>query len=110
MPIDPTLPLLYAQQMGAGGRLVNEVATHPEAAQATARQMAEAVLRQESQQVQKMNDPELSGAIRDGEGEKGGAGGGRERSRREAGVEEEEPRTSPSSESALLGNLINRKG
>lgn len=106
MPINP-LPMLYAQQMGAGGRLVNEIATHPEATQAMARQMAEAVLRQESQQVQKLDDPELSAAIRDGEGRGGTA---RERrQRREEETAEEDRETSPSSEGAFLGNLVNRK-
>ncbi len=106
MPINP-LPMLYAQQLGTGAKLVNEVATLPEAQQAMARLTAEALLRQEAQQVQKLEDPELSPAVRDRE--KGRENSPRDRRRRDGEPPEDEQETSPSSEGAFLGNLVNRK-
>ena len=109
MAVESTLPLLMAQQMGPAARLVHEVATHPEVAQTMARQMSEALLQQESQQVQKPEQTDLSAAVRD-ENEGGSKGGRHALHERRARTEPEpESASSPSTEGPFLGNLVNRK-
>lgn len=110
MSVNATLPLVYAQQQGPAGRLVHDVATQPEAAQAMARTVAEALLRAESEQVQKTTDPELSSSIRDEDQEREESRQ-QGRYRRKDAPEEPAPdmETSPSVEGSFLGNLVNRK-
>lgn len=108
MAVESTLPLLMAQQMGPAARLVHDVATHPEVFQTTARQMSEALLQQESQQVQKSEHSELSAAVReDTDGESRGQSAFHERRKRPEA--ETECVSTPSTEGPFLGNLVNRK-
>lgn len=110
MAINPALPLMYAQQMGAGGRMVHEVATSPEATQAIARQMAETMFKEQSQQVQRMEDPALSGSIHEREhNAKDQTPRQQRRQQEQASEEPASPETTPSSEGPFLGNLVNRK-
>ncbi len=107
MAIEPTLPLMYAQQMGVGGRLVNELATSPEATQGMARHMAEAMLKEQSQQVQRMEDPDLSATVNDNNQHDQGQ---QHLSQRQQKADQESvAETSPSSEGPFLGNLVNKK-
>ncbi|MEG1609941.1 MAG: hypothetical protein RR014_05250 [Bilophila sp.] len=110
MSVNATLPLLYVQQQGPTGRLVHDIATHPEASQAMSRHVAEALLRQESEQVQKTADPDLPSSIREEEQEQEES---RQQGRNKRKDTPEEPppnlETSPSVEGPLLGNLVNRK-
>ena len=109
MAINPALPLMYAQQMGAGGRMVHEVATSPEATQAMSRHMTEALFKEQSQQVQRMEDPDLSASIREKE-HNAKDQTPRHFRRHEADDDETAPpETAPSSEGPFLGNLVNRK-
>lgn len=109
MAIDPTLPLMFAQQMGPAARFVNDVATHPESSQNMSRVMTEAVLKENSRQVATVDGGTQSGAI-DGE-----TGGNRQQftARQQKHPQEEhdeQPQESrPSCEGPYLGNLLNRK-
>lgn len=109
MAINPALPLMYAQQMGAGGRMVHEVATSPEATQAIARQMAETMFKEQSQQVQRLEDPALSGSIDERERSAKDQTPRQRRQQEQAPEETASSETTPSSEGPFLGNLVNRK-
>lgn len=111
MSIDPTLPLLMAQQMGPNARVVLDVANHPEIAQNMSRVMTAAELREQAQQVADVSDSAQSSAVDDETGGKKQQFSSRRR--RKALLEEEQPEeiatSSPSSEGPFLGNLLNRK-
>lgn len=105
------IPLLNAQQLSMAG-LAHGAAVMPEMAQASARELALHLLRQESKQVQKTEAGKNS-ALVDEEGG-GNAGGGafaetprRERERDETGDTGESG--APSSAKPLVGNLLNVK-
>ena len=106
MSVQATVPLLFAQQMGPAGRLAHDLATHPEASQNMARQLTEAMLRQESQQVQKLEDSDSSPAIRDEERQRRGSAE-QERQRRKS--EDREEDSSPLLEAPHLGLLLKCK-
>lgn len=106
MSIQAAVPLLFAQQMGPAGRLAHDVATHPEASQNMTRQMTEAMLRQESQQVQKLEDSDASPAIRD---ERKQRRGSQEQEQQRRRKEEKEEDTQPLLEAPHLGLLLNCK-
>lgn len=110
MSIDPTLPLLVAQQMGPNARMVVDVANHPEIAQTMTRAMTALELHEKAQQVADVSDSAQSSAISDE------TGGNRQEfvpRRHRAHPAEETSETpvesSPSSEGPFLGNLLNRK-
>lgn len=105
MSVQATVPILFVQQMGPAGRLAHDLATHPEASQTVARQLTEAMLRQETQQVQKLEDSDASAAIRDEEKRQGASQQDRESKRRASEKEEEVP----SLEAPHLGLLLNCK-
>lgn len=111
MALNVTLPLLFVQQQGPAGRLAHDVVVYPEVAQAMSRQMAEALLRQASQQVQKMEDPSLSTAIKEEDKGQAQAGQGEAQQRRqqEEKTSGEPLETWPSSEGPFLGKLVNHK-
>lgn len=111
MSIDPTLPLIAAQQMGPAARVVIDAASHPEIAQNMSRVMTEAVLREQAQQVADVDSSSQSTAISE---DAGGNQQGFVPRRRRKPVPEEEPVEEsvvccPSSEGPFLGNLLNRK-
>lgn len=108
MSIQASVPLLFAQQMGPAGRLAHDLATHPEASQNMTRQMTEAMLRQESQQVQKLEDSDASPVIRDEQQQRRGSPE-QERRRRKEEKEEQEDDASPLVEAPHLGLLLNCK-
>lgn len=109
MAIDPTLPLMFAQQMGPAARFVNDVATHPEVAQNMSRVMTEAVLKENSRQVATVDGGTQSSAISDE------SGGNQQqfvprRQKQPQEEQDEQPQESrPSCEGPYLGNLLNRK-
>lgn len=110
MAVDVSLPLLFVQQQGPAGRLAHDVVVYPEVAQAMSRQMAEALLRQASQQVQKMEDPSLSTAIKEEDKGQAQAGQGEAQQRQQEEKTSGEPvETWPSSEGPFLGKLVNHK-
>lgn len=107
MTVQATVPILFVQQMGPAGRLAHDLATHPEAAQNMSRQMSEALLRQESQQVQKLEESDQTGTIKDEEKRRNDA---RQQEQRRMAKEQEEPEEPvPSMEAPHLGLLVNRK-
>ena len=106
MSIEATVPILFAQQMGPAGRLAHNMAIHPEASQNMTSQMTEAMLRQQSQQVQKLEDSDDSPAIRDDQKQRRGSPEQEQRRRKE---EEKEEDTSPLLEAPHLGLLLNCK-
>lgn len=108
MSVGASVPILYAQQMGPAGRLVHDLATHPEAAQSVSRHLSEAAFRQEAQQVQKLDDPAASTAIEDEEKRQADAEAQQQR-RRAPKEPETEPESAPSSGALHLGLLVNYK-
>ena len=105
--VEPTtiIPLLNAQQQGMAG-LAHGAALMPELAQASTRELALHLLRQEARQVQKPEPGKNSAQVDDS----GGNGGDTASPRRERKRQEEPPSgEAPSSGSPLVGNLLNVK-
>lgn len=102
------IPLLNAQQLSAV-QLAHGAAVMPEIAQASTRELALHLLRQEARQIQKTEAGTLSTLV---DGEDGGNSGafaetpGRDRGKAR---EEEDSGGAPSSGRPLVGNLLNVK-
>lgn len=100
------IPLLNAQQQGMAGQ-AHGVILIPELAQASARELALHLLRQEARQVQKPDQGKASAQVDDGEARNGSSADTPRRERKKG-------ETSPSDEaqvsaSPLVGNLLNLK-
>lgn len=106
--VEPTtiVPLLNAQQQGMAG-LVHGFALMPELAQASARELALHLLRQEARQVQKPEQGKGSAQV-DGGDDQGGFSSDTPRRERRRKDEPPSDEASPSS-SPLVGNLLNVK-
>ena len=100
------IPLLNAQQQGMAG-LAHGVILIPELAQASARELALHLLRQESRQVQKPDQSKASAQVDDGEARNGSSADTppRERKKNETAPSSE----SQASASPLVGNVLNLK-
>jgi len=106
MTIDPILPILAVQDMGPTAKLAHDVAVRPEMAQAMAKDMAEAMLREQSKQVQKLEDTELTNSVTDEDGRnRQGQQAPGERRRQE---EDDEP-PQPQLHDPFVGKLVNKK-
>ena len=106
--VEPTtiIPLLNAQQQGMVG-LAHGFALMPELAQASARELALQLLRQEALPVQKPESGKGSAQVDDGDDRPGSSSDTPRRERRRKG-ESPSDEASPSS-SPLVGNLLNVK-
>lgn len=105
------IPLLNAQQLGMSA-LAHGAAVMPEMAQATAKELALNLLRQESRQVQKPEKSTDATLVdEEGGGSNGGTAGFRAGTRRSGGDAEagDKQDDAPSSASPLVGNLLNVK-
>lgn len=103
--ITTTVAQLPNVQGVAGAQLA-----HPEAQQAFAAQMAHQALKDQHQQVQKVEKQEASDAIKDDEEQR--RGGREETNRRKRQAQPETPEeadSGPASSSPWLGHLINKK-
>ncbi len=107
MPIDPIMPLVYVQDMGPTAKLVHDAAVRPEAAQAMAKSMAEEMLREQSKQVQKLEENEMASGISDEDGGSGGKGQQQSGNRRRS--EEEPDETLSQGYDPFVGKLVNKK-
>ena len=98
------IPLLNAQQQGMAG-LAHGVILMPELAQASARELALQLLRQEARQVQKPDQSKGSAQVDDGEARNGSSADTppRERKKKTASSETQV------SASPLVGNVLNLK-
>lgn len=106
--VEPTtiIPLLNAQQQGMAG-LAHGAALMPELAQASARQLALQLLRQEAHQVQKPVSGKSSTQVDDGGGNADGETGSPRRERKQR--DESPPDEASASAKPLVGNLLNVK-
>ncbi len=106
MAIESLISLSALQSMGPAGRLASDVAVQPEAAQAQSRVMAEALLQEQSQQVQEVQEAEFSKL----DGDEGSSNQG-QNTQQQAYKEPlpEDLETNPSTEGPFLGNVLDRK-
>ena len=107
MSIDPILPILAVQDMGPTAKLAHDVAVRPEMAQAMAKDMAEAMLREQSKQVQRLEDPDLTSSVSTDED-------GRNRQEQQAQgerrrQEEDDDPPQPQLNDPFVGKLVNKK-
>ena len=106
MPVDGILPLVYVQDMGPTAKLAHDASVRPEATQAMAKVLADEMLREEKEQVQKSQPGEQSAAAgtdKDGQGR-----GAMQQEQRQAGQGEDNAPT-PEGLDPFVGKLINRK-
>lgn len=108
--VEPTtiIPLLNAQQQGMAG-LAHGAALMPELAQASTRELALHLLRQEARQVQKPEPGKGSAQVDDGDGHAGSHAETPQRQRERPSGEGQGSGDAPSSASPLVGNLLNVK-
>ncbi|MCH5277566.1 MAG: hypothetical protein J1E80_06985 [Desulfovibrionaceae bacterium] len=98
------IPLLNAQQQGMTG-LAHGVILIPELAQASTRELALHLLRQEARQVQKPAQSKGSAQVDDGEARNHSSADTHPRERKKS----EKASEAPVSASPLVGNLLNVK-
>lgn len=98
------IPLLNAQQQGMAG-LTHGVILMPELAQASARELALHLLRQEARQVQKPDQGKGSAQVDDNEARNGSSADTPPRQRKKKAPSSE----AQASASPLVGNVLNLK-
>lgn len=106
MSFDPTIAVLYAQTTYAA-RFVHDAAVSPQTGSTMSKLIAEEMVKQEQQQVQKS---EQSGEVqvgKDGGGSQGHQFGSRRKNRQLVPASDEE--SAPSRDTPLVGNLLNVK-
>lgn len=113
MPIEPIAPLLFIQQMGPAGKIVKDVATHPEISQVTFRQVAAEVLSQQGAQVQNIDGVSLLISL-DEESHNNNKSSEKmfkeyQREESSEGGDKEEESESSWDKEIHLGNFVNRK-
>lgn len=102
MSVDTTLAVLYAQS-GLSTNVANAAMVAPQASLAMTRMLAAEALRQEREQVEKMEETEEATLHPDGEGP------GSRRFRRRARAADTEPAQDILRTTAFTGNLLNLK-
>lgn len=108
MSIDPTIAMLYAQT-GYTARVAHDAVTGPQAAVAMSRVLAQEMVKQEQQQVQRMqNTGEARVATDDSHEGSGQMPFGSRRRNRPPRPEPETDEPSPP-DTPLVGNLLNLK-
>lgn len=108
MMSDLNITTVIAQMPNVQGQAAAQLA-HPEVQQVFAAQLAQQALKQQSEQVQKIEPQEASQAVQDEDEQERSARNRHhpgERKRREGEAEEE---TEPASSSPWLGHLLNMK-
>jgi len=107
MAIEQMIPLSVLQSLGPAGRLASDLAVQPEAAQAQSRLMAEALFREQGQQVQAVQEAEFA-KLGDDE-PSGNQADLSQRQAEHAESTEEDIETTASTEGPFLGNLLDHK-
>ncbi len=105
MSLSPVLPLLYVQELGPAGKQASDIATRPELASAMNKAMADELLKQEAQQVQKIDQSSNGVAITDDEEEKAKQNFSQQHSREK---QEDEAEEASQSLDPFVGKLINK--